>query len=97
MFHLGDYEILTEKDAAAFFDEHKKRYKRRGLFAHIYLPSPKRIKRAEFHELLTHEIHHFIDDWWRCRKGNVMDNNNEELRATLAGEIARKFWGKMGL
>lgn len=95
MFHVGDHEILTEKDALAYYDEHKKRYKRRGAFAHIYLPSLRSLKRAEFHELLGHEVTHFIDDWWRCRQGNVMDDNNEELRASLHGEIVRKFWQKM--
>jgi hypothetical protein len=91
-FHVGDTEILTQLDAAAYYDEHKKRRKRRGAFAHIYLPSMRSLKRAEFHELLGHEVTHFIDDWWRCRKGNEMTDNNEERRATLHGEIVRKFW-----
>lgn len=89
--------FLQKRGAYAEYWNHARRKQRRGLFGRIVLPSPRGMKRVEFDELVVHEIYHLIDDWWRCRKGNVMDDNNEETRATLAGEIYRKFWQKMGV
>lgn len=66
------------------------RYKRSGLFGHIHLPLVD--DGDYFRELVSHEIAHAVDDWWTCRKGNVLGVQNEEIRATIAGEMNANFW-----
>lgn len=97
MFHIGEpLKAFREKHQChAWYSNAVQRKTRSGLFGHIHLPSPRGMKRIEFDELAVHEIYHLIDDWWRCRKGNVMSDNNEEDRATLAGELYRKFLQKL--
>lgn len=97
MFHIGEplHAFKARHGCHAWYGNQVQRQKRRGLFGHIHLPSMRGMKRADYHELVSHEVYHLVDDWWRCRDGNVMDDNNEELRATIAGEIVRKFWERV--
>lgn len=84
--------FLKKRGCYAEYWNRAGRKQRRGPFGYIRLPSMVGVKSAEYSELVSHEVYHLVDDWWRCRKGNVMSDANEEKRAEIHGEIVRKFW-----
>lgn len=72
----------------AYYMPHEERKKRTGLFGIIGLSDVTP-------ELVTHEVVHLVADWMNTRR-MTLNVRNEERVATLAGEIARRFWRKYG-
>lgn len=91
-FHVGmtPRAFRRKRQAYAEYWTQAQRKQRKGLIGNIYLPEETRMPAMA--ELVAHEVYHLVDDWWRCRKGNVMNDNNEEIRASICGEIVGKFW-----
>jgi hypothetical protein len=94
MFHVGISlrKFRNENQCHAYYVPADVRLKRRGLFGHVYIPETSD---TMFSELVSHEIAHAVHDWFLCRKGgDRCIIKNEELFASMTGEIARKFWRK---
>lgn len=71
-------------DCHAYYMPHEGRKKRSGLFGVIGLSEVTP-------ELVAHEIIHLVADWLNTRH-TALNERNEERVATMAGEIARRFW-----
>jgi len=71
----------------AWYSNHKGREPRSGVFGVIHLP---KADRHYMNELVAHEVSHAVDDWSLYMRGSA--DAKEERRATVNGEIVRKFW-----
>ena len=98
LFHIGSSlrKFRTDNKCHAYYVAAENRKQRSGLFGHIHIPE-EQVTPALFEELKAHEIYHAVEDWWTCRKGNVLSDKNEEIRALIMGEISRKIHGKIGV
>ena len=69
-----------------------------GLMGHIHLPSMHGMKRVEYRELIVHEIDHLFTDWILSRaRGLSFIVRNEELLATMKGQMYKRICNRLGV
>ena len=100
VFTIGENlkAFKAQNDCHAYYVAADNRRKRRGQIGSIHLPNKRGMCKADYHELVTHEVQHLIIDWILTRaRGLSFIRRNEEKIATMTGEIVRKFWDKSGV
>ena len=100
VFYIGDNlkAFKTQNDCHAYYVAADNRLKRSGQIGSIHLPNRRGISKADYNELVAHEVQHLIIDWILTRaRGLSFIRRNEEKIATMTGEIVRKFWIRLGV
>ena len=98
IFHVEEpiKAFQAKNNCMAYYVAADNRLKYSGVIGSVFLPSPRGIDKAEYLELVTHEVQHLVIDWIFTRaKGLEYIRRNEERIATMTGEIVRKFIEKV--
>ncbi len=75
-------------DCIGIYLDHRGRQVRRGKFGEIHL-----IVGKIDHELVAHELLHFMVDLVRARNGSITKRNEEKIVSEY-GDVIKQFWRK---